>query len=113
MLMQIVTLLELATLLKVSRATIYRRVKAKEIRNNLEMIGYSTDDKLHEIVQEGRDKLDKLEQAIANIQKSRDELYVKFAEEQVAKKKISIDDIIRGFSQLNYILADREPEMHA
>lgn len=33
MLMQIVTLLELATLLKVSRATIYRRVKAKEIRS--------------------------------------------------------------------------------
>ncbi len=87
-------------------------VKAKEIRNNLEMIGYSTDDKLHEIVSEGREKLDRLETAILGIKQSRDELYVKFSSELEAKKKISIDDIIRGFSQLNYILADREPEMH-
>jgi hypothetical protein len=81
---------------------------AKEIKEYYQSKGIAEDTDIDEIVEQANKALKEIEDSISLINSSKEVLLKKYKDEQVAKKDITLDIIIKAFSTNNPTLSQRE-----
>lgn len=81
---------------------------AKEIKEYYQSKGIAEDTDIDEIVEQANKALEEIEDSISLINSSKEVLLKKYKDEQVAKKDITLDIIIKAFSTNNPTLSQRE-----